>query len=429
MVLLYWKLRLVSFGEDRFWLPLHQTGNGALNEKDIELLSKGIWTFPPKISGPDGLFIGYMIPSRRKNGISDRALDADMDHETAARVRFYMHQVLTAFLPLHETDCYGMICVDDHTLNGIKVNLPDFRRQKKTFPFHARLLFAVEKEQPVAFHDKQKTFFWSRIVPTIARALPKCLAARMEVVVANRTDGSVFRQLVHRFGFAPDCLPAEFGGSWTVERFHEWQQDRCHLEQKLEGTPAYAAILRAHEEQEKEHNREERKKEYQRQQHRKKMERFERLQATSDACILENKQLRAESARLEQLLGQAKAMVREASNGEELQGALLKLPRPPPPLPPPIAAVRNYKDAVTLKLEHKARQEYSQQRRRRMNRVNSRAKRERRTAERTSLLVSHDAAMLERKQLNAEAQRLQCLRDAAVQVLTSHGLPLPTEWN
>ena len=70
----------------------------------------------------------------------------------------------------------------------------------------------------------------------------------------------------------------------------------------------------------------------------------------------------------------------------------------------------------------------NQQRRRVLNRSYSRTKRDRRKAEHGEVRATFAATQAENELLKAEAFRLKGLRDEAVSVLVSHGLPLPPSW-
>jgi hypothetical protein len=53
----YWKVRRELFGEDRAYLPLTLTGDGALSEEDMQVLRTGAFMILPKtVHGKPTLF-------------------------------------------------------------------------------------------------------------------------------------------------------------------------------------------------------------------------------------------------------------------------------------------------------------------------------------------------------------------------------------
>jgi hypothetical protein len=53
----YWKVRVELFGEDRAYLPLTLTGDGALTEGDMEVFRTGVFMILPKtVDGKPTLF-------------------------------------------------------------------------------------------------------------------------------------------------------------------------------------------------------------------------------------------------------------------------------------------------------------------------------------------------------------------------------------
>jgi hypothetical protein len=53
----YWKVRVELFGEDRAYLPLTLTGDGALTEGDMEVFRTGVFMILPKtVHGKPTLF-------------------------------------------------------------------------------------------------------------------------------------------------------------------------------------------------------------------------------------------------------------------------------------------------------------------------------------------------------------------------------------
>jgi hypothetical protein len=53
----YWEVRLELFGEDRAYLPLTLTGDGALTEGDMEVFRTGVFMILPKtVQGKPTIF-------------------------------------------------------------------------------------------------------------------------------------------------------------------------------------------------------------------------------------------------------------------------------------------------------------------------------------------------------------------------------------
>jgi hypothetical protein len=63
----FWEVRKEVFGNDRAFLPMHQTGNGALSDYDLELFSTGFFSILPNNDSGDNSnnqIVPCLIPSR-----------------------------------------------------------------------------------------------------------------------------------------------------------------------------------------------------------------------------------------------------------------------------------------------------------------------------------------------------------------------------
>lgn len=211
----YWDLRKKLFGE-RAFLPMTQTGSGALTHDDVVVLSSGS---------------AAILPHDAKNRnvvITDRSRTLDsisVAFDSKIRCFFYLMSVL-AENELSQTDGYVFLGVlitprvgefyDDFADKCLEIQRVIPARLKA---FH--LLVCPPKAGNKPLVDK--------IVSTALTKAREVHGKRALIHSASSYE-ELFKKL-EKFGLSKEGLPPYAGGRWMYEEFTHWQRDRRRLEQ------------------------------------------------------------------------------------------------------------------------------------------------------------------------------------------------------
>jgi hypothetical protein len=212
----YWSIRQDLF-EERAFLPMHQTGNGALSKVDLEVLSTGFVNLLHVGGSP----IVCFVPSR---------LDKDTNIIISRRrCTFYIMSVIMKTIPASRLSFSAIMMLNqigfqqagNPTLNMVK-ELP-------IYPEHGVLAHC-----PV---DVKRKPFFDIIVPVFIKLFGRDGSrygknGTLEAVSAVSSQ-HLAEKLVGR-GYQRDSLPTECGGTWSVAKFRQWQLERKELERQCE---------------------------------------------------------------------------------------------------------------------------------------------------------------------------------------------------
>jgi len=221
----YWQERVDLF-EERAFLPMNQTGSGALSQQDIDLLNTTLFVVLP----PD-------TDTKQKRTVL--AIDK------AQLGRRYFHNVFlkskwrSSFYLLHVacenpvTQTVGIVAI------GVQGEANDEKHSK-------RIVSIVKNALPIRHLEFHFVFFPSRIQKLgLSSFIDDILSSSLGLLGffsnwafthKGKTDQEVLQRLAER-GFKTECLPTWYGGSWSLEDFANWRKQRILIEkgEKLSG--------------------------------------------------------------------------------------------------------------------------------------------------------------------------------------------------
>lgn len=276
----YWTTRVELFGE-RAFLPLDQTGTGALDDKTIEMVATGALVCPPKDT------TGRPVVAFHQPNFLPYHLESDYD-DVRLRYAFYMFS-LTTENPIAQSLGISIMC----SLTG------SLRAQT-----HRKMIHVIRNCLPirrVQFHVifRPSTLgmigriSWS-ILDLYQSALP---ADRFAIVHREDTDEETLRSLISH-GFELSAIPAWFGGLWTTRDFENWRSRRLDVERQRKMTETEKLRQRRALDAERARNRRKRRQ----------LE-SDLLQRQVNELVLTKKALERESERLFVLLNCAKELL------------------------------------------------------------------------------------------------------------------------
>jgi len=302
----YWKARLETFKE-RAFLPMSQTGEGALAKKDVNLFNTGYYVILPNDS--EGRTVIFNDASLRPKS---------KDAEAGMRHFFYMNHVT---MQNHEVVVEkGLVWI----MILVRNNLDKLGRQvtsrgevaAKGFPCKIHALHLLPKfQKPRSFLDEILQLLYSASRQAkINHHFHRC--KNKSEAVAELT----------KHGLLKEGLPESVGGTWSYENFPIWQEVQLRMEWDLplgqletspcrySGSEYQAKSLSQLTEAEKV----ERKRRFnvlhsRRKRQRDRME-SESLERQVEALQDEKDDIKGENERLIKLLSQAKELVARANS-------------------------------------------------------------------------------------------------------------------
>lgn len=304
----YWKKRSDIYGE-RWLLPLHLSGEGALSENDLETLQSGYQVFLPDDS--TGRLVLYFDTTRASN------LENRDARNSRFRCLFYMLSVAAwqrkplLFLRY-----------------GNSISSVDIQRVKNFSEVLRAVPVATEVHCIYVAPKGARRAFESTLTPLLEQltdvGIRSCVASSPEELCSYLNTN----------GCQKESLPKSAGGTWSYRNFTKWLTARRHLargvkdETQLEERAPYHVlklasaadrprILQARAERKRRNDIQ-----YARQRRNQERERQGKLAAEAAALRQEQLKLRTEEKRLEELLAAAVAQVREQG------GSVAPLPAP-----------------------------------------------------------------------------------------------------
>jgi len=211
----YWQIRQELFG-DRFLLPVSITGEGTLEEKDIELFKTGYLRFLPNTStGAQAIFCRYTI--------SGPAVTEDRD------------------LPLRRTRCafYALSIASQNDAPLFFLRYWDTPKWKRG---PARVMVRMFAAMPLRMAGLNILFappagagrlFKDSVVPFCAEFFGR---SPFEYHGDLSSSPKGFLKQLEKRGFSKHGLPAALGGTWSQD-FADWFDARLRLERSACGWP------------------------------------------------------------------------------------------------------------------------------------------------------------------------------------------------
>mmetsp|Transcript_10100 Transcript_10100/g.20854 ORF Transcript_10100/g.20854 Transcript_10100/m.20854 type:complete len:855 (-) Transcript_10100:41-2605(-) len=206
----YWRARCEAF-QERAFLPMNQTGEGALFKKDVALFITGYHAFLPP--DKDGRTVIFVDASRRSKFRKD--VDAAM------RVTFYFNHVLMQNEVTVEKGTVTIILVSRSSRDLVARHA--FKRMdmgNKAFPCGVHALHIIPKLQ------KSRSLF-DEAVPFYFRCFPRTKANQH---VYSCKDKNETLQELMKHGLSREGLPECVGGIWSYDRFPIWQELQLRME-------------------------------------------------------------------------------------------------------------------------------------------------------------------------------------------------------
>jgi hypothetical protein len=289
-LVMYWEERQALFGEKAF-LPMTQTGNGALSVEDVMALHTGNYALLPKASsGEDVVFIdrNRVLPT------------STLEHKL--RAFFYMLSYLTDGEHAQTLGCLVLVLLI--TPRTTKLDLAFIQSGIKLgnmMPLKARMHLLM-------CHPKSGTTTFVQSVMTLGLSYASANIDGIEV--HSKPAGEPIMRSLSPLGLVPADLPCSIGGTWKYESYTWWCRGRGTEEHGMDKV-CNAAKARANNTFETKRKRTQSlnvihsrlKRE------RRKSEQQE-LQDAHNRLVGENSQLVQERTRLESLLAQAREALR-----------------------------------------------------------------------------------------------------------------------
>jgi len=195
----YWKLRKVLFGDQRAFLPMTQTGHGALTRDDIVILSCGCVALGRKDSAGRGVVIEDRTKLLNKNEASQQA---------RLRSIFYLLTVLSEE-EINQKE--GIVWLS----NLVTPREVSFSENNTMIVAESVALMPV-KVKAIHFVVIPPKTSKKHLVDEIATKIADTIE-RKEVLVHTRGSAQEIASVLQAFGLSKESLPKSFGGSWKYE--------------------------------------------------------------------------------------------------------------------------------------------------------------------------------------------------------------------
>jgi hypothetical protein len=187
----YWKNRSDLFGQ-RAYHSMTQTGEGALNRGDLDLLSDGVFLVLPNDASGNSVFC------------MDCSKIGRPKIETLHRVAFYMLQVACEMSTAEDKGIVGLFLLgDDATFIG---------------QLHFESLLEALPSPMVGVHLVAESASSTKLVSVVKKTFGDTVAADAWFVHNKPPSSAHSKQLIERlvasYGFQRESLPKAIGGGW-----------------------------------------------------------------------------------------------------------------------------------------------------------------------------------------------------------------------
>jgi hypothetical protein len=219
----YWTVRKELFGEKAF-LPMTQSGYGALTKEDVVVLSCGEVALLP--NDDQGRSVLASDRNRMLGRIEDR-------HLSRLRIIFYL---LSTLSENESNQKEGVVWLD--VLVSPRLTDVSQAETEKTVQVMNAMPCRIKAAHVIMCPPKtgkQRAVELSLAINAMQAGLGK------RVIVHTGGSASEILAKLEPFGLVEDNLPPVMGGSWKYEEFARWQRQRTQLENsavRLVGMPA-----------------------------------------------------------------------------------------------------------------------------------------------------------------------------------------------
>lgn len=226
----YWEQRHDIF-QERAFLPMIQTGEGALTQDDVKLLDSGFgMLLPPDQHGR------LVLCHDRARLTSAEFLDPDK----RLRCFFYLLHVASEN---QDAQTKGIVLL---TVYGAKSRATSFDERTLT-----QTISLFKKESiPLrvkAFHlvMMSKRPILEPVIPiTLDTLMQQWPYLRQRTIVHNKVAVTKLLQDLEKYGLGPESLPkVPVGGSWTFGCLKSWRDDRLLHEKRIQAASLTSAAL------------------------------------------------------------------------------------------------------------------------------------------------------------------------------------------
>lgn len=238
-IAMYWKVRKILF-QERWLLPLNQTGTGALSMTDIEFLRSGYYVVFPRGPGRSPLLL--MDESRLPRAAGDSNF----------RILFYLDYLYMEYVFRDDDDMLprgmGGSCIAEtrgvtvlHVVSSRSRPAPDTRQDvyamcKKVLRIARESVFHVAQ----AFEDG-KGLLVDYLGYQTSRAHEFRTQVNVNRIAADSMAGTL--QKLEAKGFSRQHFPHSLGGDYDYKQFGDWIRMRTSVEDMMSSTPIMANRL------------------------------------------------------------------------------------------------------------------------------------------------------------------------------------------
>ena len=204
----YWTEKKLIFGK-RAFLPLDQTGEGALSKDNIVVLNSGFLS---------------VLRNDEQNvpvGLLDCSRAVPQQIETALRIMFYVGSILCEYDVNKSLNCRFVLVASVLSLDcGLDKMFYMF---EKALPTMIKDIFIVPAPK-----ERDKASFISSVAPQIIKQLGPRLGPKAVVIKGDKAETRGAEMV--SYGFGQKALPMVAGGEWNSAQFFQWQESRIRIE-------------------------------------------------------------------------------------------------------------------------------------------------------------------------------------------------------
>ena len=207
-LVLHWEYRKFLF-QNRWLLPLNDSGAGALDSDDIQLLRSGWLTFVTPRDASKGRFM-----------LVDHGKALTETPQSRLRVVFYLCTMATDKVAQSTgMTLIRLISKADSAFTGSRLNTGRtvFKMMKEAMPLQLRQVYLLKLTDNNG--TRMLTVFLGRVRSTLFELLDADVPLTITV---HRVDETA--ETLHKLGVPADALPENHGGTWSHDRMFEWEQ-------------------------------------------------------------------------------------------------------------------------------------------------------------------------------------------------------------
>lgn len=226
----YWEQRQDVF-QERAFLPMIQTGEGALTKEDVKLLDSGFGMLLP----PDQH--GRLVLCHDRARLTSAEF---LDPAKRLRCLFYLLHVASEN---QDAQTKGIVLL---TVYGAKSRATSFdgRTLAQTISLFKKESIPLRVK---AFHlvMMSKRPILEPVIPiTLDTLMQQWPYLRQRTVVHDKVAVTKLLQDLEKYGLGPEILPkVPVGGSWTFGSFKSWRDDRLLYEKRIQAANLTSAAL------------------------------------------------------------------------------------------------------------------------------------------------------------------------------------------